>query len=111
MYVQQVEFDLQGMSAADYEAFCEQAVPAIAQVPGVVAKLFVADTGSGRCAGIYTFEDSEAAEAYLQSDLFQTAIVGNPQITNLQIRGGALLEGPTRALDDALASAAGSPSR
>lgn len=105
MYVQIVEFELQGMTGPEYEAFCEQAVPAIAQVPGIVGKLFLADADSPWCAGIYTFADREAAEAYLQSELFRTAIVGNPAIADVRTRGSDLLEAPTRALDEALAAA------
>lgn len=105
MYVQIVEFELRGMTAAEYEAFCERAVPAIAQVPGVIGKLFLADADSRWCAGIYTFADRESAETYLSSELFQTAIAGNPAIAHVRMRGSDLLEAPTRALDEALAAA------
>ena len=105
MYVQMVEFELQGMTAAEYEAFCEQAVPAIAQVPGLVGKLFLADAGSRWRAGIYSFADRESADAYLGTELFQTAIAANPAVANLRTRGSDLLESPTRALEEALAAA------
>jgi quinol monooxygenase YgiN len=102
MYVQTVEFDTQGLTHAEYERFCQDAVPAIAAVPGVLGKLFLADPDSSRCAGIYTFTDRDAAEAYLRGELFQTAVAANPAIANMRIRGGELLERPTRALDEAL---------
>jgi hypothetical protein len=105
MYVQTVEFDTQGLTHAEYERFCREAVPAIAEVRGVLGKLFVADPDSSRCAGIYTFTDRDAAEAYVRSEFFQTAIAANPAIANLSIRGGELLERPTRALDEVLAPA------
>jgi hypothetical protein len=106
MYVQIIEFDVQGLTQAEYEAFCVEAVPAIAAIPGVAGKLFLADADSSRCAGIYTFSDRDAAEAYLRSDLFQGAIATNPAIANVRTRSSELLERPTRALDDALALAA-----
>jgi hypothetical protein len=105
MYIQTVEFDTQGLTHAEYERFCQEAVPAIAEIPGVLGKLFVADPDSSRCAGIYTFTDRDAAEGYLRSELFQTAIAANPAIANLRVRGGELLERPTSALDEALAVA------
>ncbi len=107
MYVQIIDFDVQGLTRSEYEAFCSEAVPAIAAIPGVLGKLFLADADSSRCAGIYTFTDRDAAEQYLRSDLFQGAIAANPAIANLRTRGSELLERPTRALDDALAFAAG----
>jgi hypothetical protein len=106
MYVQIIEFELQGLTRTEYEEFCMSAVPAIAEIPGVLAKLFLSDADSGRCAGIYTFIDRAAARAYVASDLFQGAIATNPALANVCTRGSELLERPTRALDDALLSAA-----
>ena len=102
MYVQITEYEVHGLSRTEYEQFCETAVPSIAAIPGLVGKLFVADRDSSRCAGIYTFTDRQAAEAYRDSDLYQGAIATNPAITNVRTRGGELLERPTRALGDAL---------
>ena len=104
MYVQIIEFERQGLTRAEYEEFCVSAVPAIAEIPGVLGKLFLSDTDSSRCAGIYTFTDRDAAEQYLRSDLFQGAMAANPAIASLRMRGSDLLERPTRALDDALLS-------
>lgn len=106
MYVQIVEFELQGLTRTEYESFCEDAVPAIAEVPGVVSKLFLADTDSSGCAGIYTFTDRETAENYLHSELFRSGIAKNPAIANLRTRGSDLLERPTKALEEALAAVA-----
>ena len=106
MYVQIIEFELLGMTAAEYEAFCEKGVPMIAQAPGVLGKLFLTDSESNRRGAVYTFTDREAAEAYVGGELFQTAIAGNPAITNVRVRGSEVLEGPTRALDRELTSVA-----
>jgi quinol monooxygenase YgiN len=103
MYVQIIEFEVQGLTRAEYEAFCTDAVPAIAATPGVVGKLFLADADSSRCASIYTFTDRDAAEEFLGGELFQGAIATNPAIVNVRTRGSDVLERPTRALDDALA--------
>jgi hypothetical protein len=39
-------------------------------------------------------------------ELFETAIAGDPAIANVRVRGGEVLDGPTRALDEALTAAA-----
>ena len=98
MYVQIIEFETRGITREEYEAFCQEAVPAIAQIPGVVSKLFLADAETSRRAGIYTFTDRARAEAYLSSELFQTAMARNPAIANVRTRGAELIEAPTRAL-------------
>jgi len=53
MYVQIIEFEVQGLTRAEYEAFCTDAVPAIATIPGVVGKLFLADADSSRCEHLH----------------------------------------------------------
>jgi len=106
MYVQIVEFETQGISPAEWEAFCEGAVPTLAGIPGLVAKLFLADAETSRRCGVYTFTGREAAEAFLAGDLYREGIVANPVIANVRTRGAELLAGPTRALDAALAPVA-----
>jgi hypothetical protein len=99
MYVQIIEFETRGITPAEYEAFCREAIPAIAAVPGFVAKLFLADADTSRCGGVYAFTDREAAEAYLRSELYRAALLDNPAIVNVRTRGADLLEEPTRALN------------
>lgn len=108
MYVQIIEFETQGLTLAEYEEFCLNAVPAIAGIPGVISKLFVAEEESTRRAGIYVFSDREAADAYLESELFRNAMAANPAIVDVRTRGAHLLVEPTRALGGipALADAA-----
>jgi hypothetical protein len=87
MYVQIIEFERHGLTRGEYEAFCQDTVPVIAQVPGVVAKLFLADTESSRCAGIYTFTDRESAEAYLDMSSARTGPKSAPFKTGARVVG------------------------
>ncbi len=66
--------------------------------------MFLAEADGRGCAGVYTFTNREAADEYLRSDLFQTGIAANPAIARIRARGAELLEGPTRALESALAA-------
>ena len=45
MHVQIVEFELQGVGRGEYEAFCDQLALAFAQLPGLIAKVWIIDGG------------------------------------------------------------------
>lgn len=108
MWVQITEFDSPGMKRDEYDRWCVENIDVIADIPGVVAKLFCADVASDRRVGVYTFTDRDACDAYLRSELHQSAIVQNPAITNIRSNGIDLLEAPTNALNEALASVSSS---
>ena len=94
MYVQIVEFELQGVGYGEYEAFCDQLAPAFAQLPGLTAKVWIIDADSNRAGGIYTWADRAACEAYLAGELFAAARA-EPTLANLRSRQFDVLERPT----------------
>ena len=53
--MQVVTFRLKGMARADYDAMCELTAPAIAAVPGLVAKVWLADESTNTYGGVYTW--------------------------------------------------------
>lgn len=94
MHTQLVEFELQGVGLSEYEALCEELAPTFAEIPGLISKVWIADPDGSRAGGIYTWADSAACNAYLESDLFQAALA-NPALANLRSRRFGVLEGPT----------------
>ena len=66
-----INFSLDGLSEAEYRAKCDEIAPAFAAVPGLVSKVWLADTAGGVYGGVYTFEDGAAVDAYMSSDLFE----------------------------------------
>ena len=94
MYVQIVEFELQGVGHGEYEAFCERLAPSFAQLPGLVAKVWIIDAESNRAGGVYTWVDRGACEGYLAGELFAAARA-EPTLVNLRSRQFDVLERPT----------------
>ena len=45
MYVQVVNFELQGVSHSDYEASCEALAPAFAEIPGLLSNVWMVEPG------------------------------------------------------------------
>ena len=54
-----INFSLDGLSEAEYRAKCDEIAPAFAAVPGLVSKVWLADTAGGVYGGVYTFEDGD----------------------------------------------------
>jgi heme-degrading monooxygenase HmoA len=96
MHVQIVNFNLRGMSHANYEAFCTEVAPAFATVPGLLSKTWLVDAASNTYGGVYFWASKAAMEEYFRSDLFK-AVVNNPNLANLTSKDFAVLDAPGRA--------------
>jgi heme-degrading monooxygenase HmoA len=95
MHVQVVTFNLTGVTEADYRALCDQLAPAFANVPGLIAKVWLADSTSNTYGGVYTWETKADMEAYTQSELFQN-VLNHPNLTNITSKYFGILAGPTQ---------------
>ena len=73
MVVQIVQFQLAGIDPAEYEAHAERIAPAIASLPGLIAKAWLGDPGEDTYGGVYLWTDRAAAEAYADGELLEAA--------------------------------------
>ena len=95
MHVQIIEFRLKDMTEEGYREACEQLAPAFAEIPGLLAKVWLADADAGTYGGVYLFRDRAAMQAYAASELFAT-VAAFPNFTDMTARGFDVLEDPTR---------------
>ena len=105
MHIQIVNFHLKGLSDEDYRKLCDEVAPAFAQVPGLIAKVFLANPGTNTYGGVYTWRDREAMTAFAGRELF-AAVAGNPNLRDISSTDFAVLEGPSRATRGLVAVAA-----
>ena len=105
MQIQVVTFNLNGLSDADYRHACDGWAPALAAVPGLISKVWLADESSNTYGGVYTWVDREAMEAFARSDFFK-AFASNPNVANIVARDFGILEGPSRVTGTPVAVAA-----
>lgn len=96
MHAVMVTFSLSGMGHADFEAACPEIAPAFAEVPGLIAKLWLGDEAEAVYGGLYLFESREAAEAYRDSEMLRRAVHENPRFGGVSVRAAAVLDAPTR---------------
>lgn len=67
-----VSYSLRASDPAQHAELCEQLAPAVAAVPGLLSKMWLANTETGRFGGFYLFASRAAFERYVASELFDT---------------------------------------
>lgn len=77
-----ITFGLNGIDEEAYQRMVEPAVPSIIQAPGMIAKIFLADSASNRYGGAYLFSSRDDIERYLASDLLGT-LKADPRIADI----------------------------
>jgi Putative mono-oxygenase ydhR len=92
--VQIITFQLNGIDDESYRGICDEMVPAFAAVPGLQAKLWLADRDTNTYGGVYIFSDADAQTAFAGSDLF-AAVASNPNLARVTSRVSDILPGPT----------------
>ena len=94
MHIQIITFSLKGISAEDYAKLAEAVAPAIASMPGLVSKAWLANSETNTYGGAYIWQDRETMEAYAESDIFKAMAI-NPHFEGFTVKDFAVLENAT----------------
>jgi hypothetical protein len=94
MHVQVITFRLDGIDDVAYQAHAEQNAPVFATLPGLRAKIWLANQQANIYGGIYTWDDIAAMRAYQGGKIFQ-GLQANPHIIDVAVRDFSVLAGPT----------------
>ena len=94
MHIQIINFQLEGVSEADYAALCNDLAPAFAEVPGLVRKVWLANSETGTYGGVYVWRDRQAMEDYSTTELFNS-VATHPNLANITSADFGVLDGPT----------------
>ncbi len=95
MHMQVITFKLDGIDDAAYQAHAEQHAPQFAAVPGLRAKIWLANQQTNAYGGIYAWEDIAAMRSYQGGKIFQ-GLQADPHMTDVTIREFSVLTGPTQ---------------
>src|SRR4029079_16146478 len=83
MQAQLITYQLTDSSQADYlTQMVEPDAPVLANVPGLLSKVWLADEQKNSFGGFYLWEDKAAMEAFMHSDLVK-AVVSRPFVQNV----------------------------
>ena len=95
MHIQVINFNLEGITRADYEALCDELAGAFSGLPGLISKHWLADEENNTYGGVYIWETRDAYQAYLNSELF-AGVGANPALANIESKNYDVIEAPTR---------------
>jgi hypothetical protein len=90
-----VTFQLQGLDPATYAEQAAAIAPMFAELPGLLAKTWLADEATNTYGGVYFFADPAAVAAYLDSPIVRS-LRTNSHYVNLTLRTFGTLDAPTR---------------
>jgi Putative mono-oxygenase ydhR len=65
-----VTYTLRDATPAQHAELCEQLAPAVAAVPGLVAKTWLTNSETGRYGGFYVFGSRADCDHFVASELF-----------------------------------------
>ncbi len=95
MHIQVVTFKLDGIDDAAYQAQAEQNAPVFAALPGLRAKIWLANQQANTYGGIYAWDDVAAMRAYQGGKIFQ-GLQADPHMVGVTVRDFPVLAGPTK---------------
>lgn len=94
MHIQIINFHLKDVSEAEFRAHTDEVAPAFAEVPGLISKVWLANSVTNTYGGVYTWTGREAMEEFAKSDLFK-AVATNPNLADITSLDFDVLEAPT----------------
>lgn len=83
MHAQIITYQLNDISQPDYlKQMVEPDAPILADISGLISKVWLADEEKNTFGGFYLWESKEAMETFMQSDLV-AAVVSRPFVKNV----------------------------
>ena len=101
MHVQIINFHLKGVTEADYAGLCDQLAPSFATVPGLVRKVWLANSETGTYGGVYVWRDKQAMEDYAKTELFNS-VATHPNLDGITSKDFGVLPGPTQVTNGSI---------
>jgi hypothetical protein len=89
-----VTYALRNSDPAQHAERCEQLAPAVAAVPGLLAKTWLTNPETGRFGAFYVFVSRAAFERYVASELYET-LVSPGSVSDVTASDFAVADAPT----------------
>jgi hypothetical protein len=102
MHLLVVHFQLADLADDAFLARCERLAPAVADLPGLLGKVWLADPASRTYGGVSLWWDRAAMERFVEGELF-AALAAPPEVIDVRVTNFAVLDGPTRVTLGAMA--------
>ena len=101
MLLHEVTFRPRELTDDGYAELTAQVAPSVAELPGLILKIWTGSDAEGRFGGVYLWRDREAMVGYVTSELFQT-VAAFPHFADIATRDFAVHEDLTRVTQPGL---------
>ena len=96
MVIQVVNFNLEGIGHQDYLGATVDVAAAFNDVKGLKSKVWLSDEANNVYGGVYTWENRQAMEDYLNSEFYDEVLGSNPSFVNITYKAYDVLEEQTK---------------
>ena len=96
MVIQVVNFNLEGIGHQDYLGATVDVARAFNDVKGLKSKVWLSDEANNVYGGVYTWENRQAMEDYLNSEFYDQVLGSNPSFVNITYKAYDVLEEQTK---------------
>ena len=91
MHAQVITFGLNGITEEQFHDACGADAPTFANLPGLLAKIWLRDPETNTYGGLYLWNDQEAYERYIKGEVFN-AIKSDQNLKNVESRDFGVFE-------------------
>ena len=96
MIIQVVNFNLEGITHEQYQGAATELAPSFNEVKGLKSKVWLSDKDNNVYGGVYTWENRESMEDYVNSQFYDEVLGSNPNFANVSYKAFEVLDGPTQ---------------
>ena len=95
MVIQVVNFNLEGITHEQYLGAATEVAPAFNELKGLRSKVWLSDAENNVYGRVYTWDDRQSMEDYLNSQFYDEVLGSNPNFVNVTYKAYDVLNGPT----------------
>ena len=95
MHIQVVNFNLEGLNHDEYSNAATELAPAFMEVKGLISKVWLSDKDANIYGGVYTWDNKQSMDDYVNSDFYDEVLGSNPSFVNITSKDYTILDGPT----------------
>ena len=96
MVIQVVNFNLVGIGHQDYLGATIDVAPAFKELSGLISKVWLSDEANNIYGGVYTWENRQSMEDYLNSEFYDQVLESNPNFVNITYKVYDVLDEQTK---------------
>ena len=96
MVIQVVNFNLEGIGHQDYLCATVDVAPAFKELSGLISKVWLSDEDNNLYGGVYTWENRQSMEDYLNSEFYDEVLGSNPNFVNITYKAYDVLDEQTK---------------